>query len=515
MVDKLKMNLCESNVLVVDDDEKVRKLLKVYLQRAGYYPVVAGNFKEALRSLKFHAFDCVICDIKMPDRDGIEVLEYIRKEYKELPVIMLTGYVDLNTAIRVMKKGAFDYLVKPIQRERLLLVVRKAIEHKRLLEENIRLEKENRLYQRDLERKVEMQTRLMVSNYRFANELNSLDSLEETLDFVLDCIRRSLRSDRISIMLLEKNDLVIKAALGLDKRTVEKTRIPIGSNVAGKVFQLRKPLLIENIEEAIGLDQRINPEYSSFMSVPLVVAPLKTSNNVIGIINVTNKSGNERYTQEDLQILSYIADAASIAINNQLNRLRLEKGYLDTIRALTLAVEAKDPYTRGHSDRVREYSVEIAKKLGLSKDEIKVLEYAGILHDIGKIGIPERIILKPSRLTEEEFAEIKKHPEIGERMVEHIEFLDTARPVIRHHHERFDGKGYPDGVGEEDIELGARIMAVADAFDAMTSSRPYRGALSREEAIAELIRASGTQLDPHCVGAFLEVLVGFKKEKQS
>lgn len=180
--------------------------------------------------------------------------------------------------------------------------------------------------------------------------------------------------------------------------------------------------------------------------------------------------------------------------------------YLSTISALIDAIEAKDPYTRGHSESVRRHTVAIGREMGLRADALERLEYASLLHDIGKIGIDQSILRKPGRLTDEEYAEIKAHPVIGANIVQRLRLLGQEAGTVRHHHEWIDGRGYPDGLTGAEIPIGARIIAVADAYDAMTSDRPYRRTFSRAEAVAELKRCAGTQFDPGVVEALVRAL---------
>lgn len=184
----------------------------------------------------------------------------------------------------------------------------------------------------------------------------------------------------------------------------------------------------------------------------------------------------------------------------------LEKAYLDTIGILRQTVEAKDPYTRGHSDRVSEFSVLIGKKLGLDEETLHILKIGGLFHDIGKIGIPDSILLKESKLSDEEYSQIKNHPTIGAHMLGDAAVFKDIIPIVKHHHERFDGKGYPSQLSGENIPFIARIAAVADTFDAMTSKRTYRDALPLSVVKAEIEKCSGTQFDPQVAKAFLDIL---------
>lgn len=185
---------------------------------------------------------------------------------------------------------------------------------------------------------------------------------------------------------------------------------------------------------------------------------------------------------------------------------RLFQMSLGTIQSLAKALEEKDPYTRGHSERVTQYALEIAQELGLGQTQIKLIFQAGLLHDIGKIGITDGILNKPAKLTPEEWEKVKSHPEQGAEIVKLIADLKEHTAIIRHHHERWNGQGYPDGLKEENIPLLSRILALADAYDAMTSSRPYRPALSSQEAVKELVKEKGSQFDPQAVDAFISVL---------
>ena len=195
-------------------------------------------------------------------------------------------------------------------------------------------------------------------------------------------------------------------------------------------------------------------------------------------------------------------------INTELKETyyKLEQAYMESIETLRFTVEAKDTYTRGHSDRVSEYSVLIGKKLGLSDEDINNLKIGGLFHDIGKIGVPDSILLKNAKLTDDEYSEIKNHPSIGAHILSNATIFKDALPVVKHHHERYDGNGYPGKLKGESIPYLARIAAVADAFDAMTSRRTYRNSLDLDFVKTEFEKCKGTQFDPSCADAFLDIL---------
>lgn len=195
-------------------------------------------------------------------------------------------------------------------------------------------------------------------------------------------------------------------------------------------------------------------------------------------------------------------------INEKLedSKEQLEQAYLDMVQTLRYTVEAKDSYTRGHSDRVSEYSVLIGEKLGLPAEQIKTLRIGGLFHDIGKIGIPDSILLKPAKLTDEEYSQIKNHPSIGAHILGSAAIFQDIIPIVKHHHERYDGNGYPSKLKGEEIPYLARIAAVADTFDAMTSRRSYRGPIDVEHVKEEIKRCEGTQFDPQIAEVFLDIL---------
>ena len=204
-------------------------------------------------------------------------------------------------------------------------------------------------------------------------------------------------------------------------------------------------------------------------------------------------------------------------INEELaeSNQKLEQAYLDMIQTLRYTVEAKDPYTRGHSDRVSEYSVLIGEKMGLSEENIKTLRVGGLFHDIGKIGIPDSILLKTDKLSDDEYSEIKNHPTIGAHILGAASIFKNIIPIVKHHHERFDGRGYPSGLKGDEIPFLARIAAVADTFDAMTSKRSYRNALDLQFVKEEIQRCKGTQFDPQIADVFLDILDNnFEKIKE-
>jgi len=240
----------------------------------------------------------------------------------------------------------------------------------------------------------------------------------------------------------------------------------------------------------------------------VVLVPIFSRENLLGMITLFYSKERDELEQDDLNLVTAVAGQAAVALENASLYENLEMSYFSTVKALARAIEVKDPYTYGHSERVTEYALAIARRLGVSEWESKNIKYAAALHDIGKIGIARKILDKPGALNDEEFVHIKTHPQLGDSIIEPVAFLQEPRQIILHHHERYDGTGYPDGLTGDEIPLGARILAVADSFEAMMSNRPYRKALPLEKAISELEVNAGTQFDPVVVEAFIDVLHG-------
>jgi putative two-component system response regulator len=333
----------EQRILIVDDEPMIRNILKTVVEAEGFRGDTAQNGKEALECLQGAHYQMVLTDMRMPVMDGLRLLQHVKANYEDTPVIMISAVADANSAIGALSSGACDYVIKPFNVSELRNKILRALERRKLI-------LENKQYQSFLEQRVQ----------------------EQTAD-----LRKALNS--------------------------------------------------------------------------------------------------------------------------------LENAYSHTLEALINALDAREHETQRHSKRVSEYTLIIARELGVPARDLVDIDRGSLLHDIGKIGVSDNILLKPAKLTEEEWVEIRKHPGIGYHILKGIDFLKEAARLVLQHHEKFDGTGYPQGLAGKDILLGARIFAVVDTFDAMTSDRPYRKALSYQIARDEIIRFSGRQFDPGIVQVFLSI----------
>lgn len=328
-------------------------------------------------------------------------------------------------------------------------------------------------------------------------------SVDELIKLIVKKAKNVFKADVCTLMLIDNDELYIKYSLGLPEE-VKNIRQKIGEGIAGMVAQSGQSLIINDIDK-VTHKFSFEKNYKSSIVVPLKVR----ENKVIGVLSIS-KFSFYPFTQDDLKILYNLANIAATGIEKaklyqdlDLYSSRLEESYINTIKSLAKAFEARDKYNKGHMERVLKYGLAIASEIDSSLLNDDVLKLSLLFHDIGKIEIPDSILNKPSKLTDEEYEIIKRHPEAGEEILKNVKFLQEVAEIVKQHQERWDGKGYPRKLKGEQIHLYARIVALADAFDAMTSDRVYRKAMSVEEAVEEIKRNSGTQFDPFVVEAFL------------
>jgi len=359
---------------------------------------------------------------------------------------------------------------------------------------------------KELLRKVRQKTKAVSFLYKIERDFSNRWKTEDVLKLIVERVSSIMNVKICSILLVnsETNKLTIECAKGLEQEIVRDTEVEVGDKISGWVVKHNKPVLVRNIEGDPRFAKRSQEKYynKSLMSVPLTIR-----GKVIGVLNVNNKKTRRIFNGEDFRLLKQIAAQVAIVIENARLYRRLSDLYMRTITSLAAAIDARDHYTRSHSEMVAKYAVAIAEAMKLPLERIELIRQASHLHDIGKIGVHDFILLKPGKLTNEEWEEVKLHSVKGAEILEPlVVFLDGAIDMVRQHHERYDGRGYPGNYRNGEIDIGARIMAVADAFDAMLSGRPYKKAYSEEKAIEELRGNSGTQFDPEIVETFLEVL---------
>lgn len=473
-----------ATVLIVDDEKSICDILNQFLKRQGYKTLVARSAEEAIEILTNSPVDMVLTDIKMPGLSGVDLVKWIKERNKHLPVILTTGFPTLDTAIEALKLGAYDYLTKPFHLEEIGEKIRRSLLSRKLEEENILFSSLVSLHE---------VTRVLASTHD-PNELNRT---------FLDYCTKLIKADGGALSFFENSthDLFLREFVGLQFGPEFYER-ETNKQIAMQLLSADGPLLWPSTETNSQYSQLVPAEIES-----MIMFVLRTPKRIIGVLTLIRANHSQPFSDLDLEIINVLASQASIAIENVRLYQNIRDNYLKTIRGFALAVEAKDRYTHGHSENVMKYTIVLAKKLGLSDTEIEQVKYAGLLHDIGKIGVPELILNKPGKLTDEEFEEIKKHPELGARIIADVPFLKSLVPLVLHHHEFFNGSGYPQGIAGNDIPLGARILCVCDAFEAMTSDRPYRQAMPFEKALSILEQNKQKQFDPAIVDLFKEIFL--------
>lgn len=337
----------------------------------------------------------------------------------------------------------------------------------------------------------------------------AIDSRQEVQDLfklIVQVVAQLLSAKIVSLMLLDRKrkELFIKDAYGLDEEIVERTRVKIGKSIAGRVAQTGEPLLIENIDE-IGITD--SPNKDQYETKSLLSAPLAVGTTVIGVINVNNKTSGQPFTEDDLTLLVTLTQRFSKIIERMRSAEDFNSFINETLNSLRSLLNICERDKTGVRKKMVDWAVRIGRKLMLSEKEIHVIQYVTSIHDVGMTTVSDEILEKTLALTTEEMDEIRRHPQRGTAILRPLEFVELVSQIMLFHHERIDGKGYPMGLKGDQIPVGARIIAVLDAYVSMISNRPFRRKLAVEESVDELVANTGTQFDRAVVNAFIEVLI--------
>jgi HD-GYP domain-containing protein (c-di-GMP phosphodiesterase class II) len=340
--------------------------------------------------------------------------------------------------------------------------------------------------------------------YEVSKKIGTVPRMTQMLEYVIRMTQQTLGASAASILLFRNNDqeLFFEVASGPVSKALRQVKLNTQYGIAGQVARTGKPIIVNDASRSPNFHKIID-DTTGFATRSMVCAPLATHHKILGVIEVLNKQDGTEFGDQDLEAVISVANTAAMAIENTRLHQSILEAYTGTIKALAAAIDAKDPYTRGHSQRVMEYSLLTGGYLSIAREDMEVLEYASILHDVGKIAIDSRILNKPAALNEAEWDIVREHPIIGANILRNVPFLEKASELVLCHHERFNGQGYPNRLKGEDIPLGARIISVADAFDTMTTDRAYRPALPVEHAVKEINSCSGGQFCPEAVKAFV------------
>jgi HD-GYP domain-containing protein (c-di-GMP phosphodiesterase class II) len=340
------------------------------------------------------------------------------------------------------------------------------------------------------------------------NRVRPQNDKHEFIASVMQVTRHALNAAASSLLTLDSDDqeLVFQFADGPVGNQLKRLHIDKKSGIAGWVIKNGKPLIVNDTERNKNFCRQID-EATGFKTKSIIGVPLVIGDKITGVIESLNKQDGTDFNQHDLRMLTRIARTAALGLEKIKENVDMLNSYKGTVRALVALADAKETSGEGHSKRVAEYALIATSGLSLSKEEKQVIEYAAILHDIGKLGVPDGILNKTGKLNDEEWELLHKHPVTGWELLCDIPFLKEASELILYHHEQYDGTGYPQGLKGEEIPLGSRIISVANAFDNMTTEHSYRAALSRRDAFKELYRCTGSQFCPVAVKAFTSSFV--------
>ncbi len=465
-------------VLIVDDQIEVLESVTPLLKREGYRVICNQSGTEALDTIKKEQVDLMLLDYFMPGMTGEEVVREIRKFDREMFILLQTGYAGDKPPLEMLKildiQGYHDKTEGP---DKLLLWVAAGIRSCAQMRVNKHMREG------------------LACILNSVPHIFRVQAFKELLKDILDHIK--------GLTEFESGFLILEELNGSGA---------IGCGIGRFEGLSHEQILQDSIKHEIIKQARENSDIVHYDNT--LVLPILEEDHGIGIIYLENCVLDKEEYLDLLKI--YVNQSVEAIINIQLHEevvsaneklqnsySQLQRTYYELIEALTKAVDAKDAYTAGHSTRVSLYARVIGKSLGMSRNDLVKLKVVALFHDIGKIGIPDGVLLKEGRLTEEEFAVIKTHPVTGSRILAPVSLLSDIIPGVKHHHEKYDGRGYPDGLAGEDIPLAARILAIADSFDAMTSDRSYRRKMSFEDALVEIGRYAGTQFDPELAECFI------------
>jgi putative nucleotidyltransferase with HDIG domain len=474
-------------VLVVDDEKFIRDIIADFLGMEGYIVRTAEDGTSAVTELERARYDMVISDLKMPKMGGLDLLKEVARVHPDTLTVIMTGFGTVETAIDAMKRGAYDYILKPFKVEEIVHIVQRGLEKRRLSAENLRL-------------------REALSLYKVSEAIAASLSLDEVVSTLSESALSEVRSDLVMTWLADgEGNFAIRS---LNYSSLVEEGEELGELDPAKVTErLSTGPIIEHGARA----RELFSTHPSRQVSSLIIVPLKMRDRLLGFVSTVSLTASRRFDEGQRKLLSIIASRAAAAIENARLYEDLQATFQQTIQSLARTIDKMDRYTAGHSERVARYAVNLARWLGLDEAQIEIVRHSALMHDIGKIGCVMNLN-KAGKLTQSEYEVFKRHPAYGREILDPIKFLGPVIPGVHLHHERWDGRGYPLGLAGNDIPLIARIISVADTYDAMTSDRAYRRALPHEVTVSEIERCSGTQFDPDIAGIFTERIEMLREE---
>ena len=544
-------------ILVVEDQEQNLYLLKTLLGGYGYQVLEAANGAEALELARANPPDVIISDILMPVMDGFSLChEWMKDEaLRSIPFVFCTAtYTDPKDEELALSLGAARFIIKPVETEEFISILEQVIAEvesgklaipqeslredmtyyrmynesliRKLEDKMLELEKVNLALEEDIAKRKQTEvelTRLIEESQRRLKQVEALHSIDlaisasmdlrMTLNIILQYVESLLNADAADILLLIPNSqqFNFSAGRGFQSEGMERTNIRFGTSFASRVI-LERRLIVISGGMAAQADREFAKLYEREGFIAYTGVPLIVKGQIKGVLEVYYRSTHQTET-EWLNLLETLAGRAAIAIDHaqlftdlQHSNLELTLAYDATIAGWSRAMDLHDKDAEGHTQRVTDLTLKLARVMNISESQLTHIRHGALLHDIGKMGVPDHILLKADELTDKEWETMRKHPEFAYEMLSSIRYLQPALDIPYCHHEKWDGTGYPRGLKGGEIPLAARIFAVADVWDSITSDRPYRKGWPKKEALEYIKAQSGKYFDPEVVQEFLYLI---------
>ena len=471
-------NINNPQIVVVDDEKHICNIVEEVLDSYGYDIYTFTDVIKCIEFIKNNQIDLVLTDLIMGKFSGVDVLDATQKYHSDAEVILMTGYPTVEVAIEVLKKGAYDFLVKPFKIDDLKIIVQRGLSHQKVIRNNVSLKEQ-------------------VGFLEVANAAATEENKEEFMRLVALSCKNELGAIAVSLISIDTNtgQVFAKVIESDDDRFVEMV---CDESVIAKVrcAKSNTPIIVKDTIEENGKQ----------LIKTFITQPICSRGVLMGVINLLTIKRFNTLTSGQLDILMLLSNSAASTFMNFKLYHDLEDSYLQAFSALANAIEARDAYTAGHTTRVGKLAELIAIEFEWNEQQMRTLKIGCTLHDIGKIGVPDSILNKQNKLTKDEQTKMNGHPDMGLKIVQDIELFKPAIPYIIAHHEKFDGTGYPNKLAGNNIPIEGRLLAVADTFDAILSDRPYRKGQNLQVAVRELQNNRGTQFDPEIVDAFIWII---------
>lgn len=529
------MNKSRIHILFIEDDDVDRMAVERFIKREKlpYDLTFAKTVAEGKKQLLEREFDLLLVDYNLPDGTGLD----IHQEAGGIPSIFLTGVSEVSLAVEAMQAGAYSYLIKDLDREYLTLLhvtIKRALRRKR--EENelehyrLHLEEEVHLRTVELRGAIDQLRSEIIERIKaeetlqqYIRRLDALRNIDQaisgsfdlkiTMDILLSHLLAQLEVDAADVLIYQADIQSFRFVhgQGFNTTALQHTTLRLGEGYAGKVGLEKEHIFIPDLNQAEHRFQEstqfISEEFVAYYGVPLIAKGI-----LVGVLEIFHRSPLDPDI-EWKDFLVNLSNQAAIAIDNitlfndlQRSHIDLILAYDNTIEGWAQALELRDMETEGHSRRVVDLSMQLARRLGISDKKLVHLRRGALLHDIGKMGVPDAILQKPGKLTDEEWQIMQQHTVFAHKWLSSVEYLRPALDIPLYHHEKWDGSGYPHGLSGEQIPLMARLFTIVDVWDALLSDRPYRKAWSKKKTLNYIKEHSGKYFDPEIVEIFLKVV---------